>query len=240
MESRPRALIASAAVGVAAIAVVAAGHGSTPEPGHASGPPAKQRLPLEDPSIAVIYSETDRDAQLLISTGSTRPMASLSVERPNGTGIIDARFKHDRKLGHADFRVDTPEPSLAKLKRAYPPGTYLWRGQTVDGQRLAGRSKLSYALLEPPVITAPAAGATGLPTSGLTVRWEPVGAAKTIHLELEEPQTERVLTVDLDGGATSFVVPDGFLRSGREYVVDVKAVNSRGNLTVADLSFRTA
>ncbi len=71
------------------------------------------------------------------------------------------------------------------------------------------------------------------------VRWEPVADASSIHLEVEQPARERTLSVDLDGDATSFVIPDGFLDRGREYVVDVKAVGANGNLTVADRAFRT-
>ena len=42
------------------------------------------------------------------------------------------------------------------------------------------------------------------------------------------------------GAATSFVVPDGFMKPGLEYVFDVKAAAADGNLSVTDVAFNTA
>ena len=60
------------------------------------------------PSLAVVYSGTDDDAQLLISTGSHVPFDSLSVIGPRGTPVISAHFDDgSRRLGQKDLRVET-------------------------------------------------------------------------------------------------------------------------------------
>lgn len=133
----------------------------------------------------------------------------------------------------------TPEPTLATLKKAYPPGTYRWSGRAVDGRRLRGTSRLRYKLLAAPVITSPSAGQNGLPTRDGAVTWQRVPGAATIHLEVETEELHRVLTVDFSGDATSFVIPDGFRLPNRPYVLDIKAVAPNGNLTVSDLKCHT-
>lgn len=207
---------------------------------HPSNPHAARPQPFEDPTIAVVYSGPDKDAQLLISAGANgQPIRSLSLRAPNGRQVIDTTFADPRGLGQSDARFETPEPTLAELKRTYPAGTYHWVGHTVRGQRLASTTRLIYSLPEVPVITTPTPDATGLPTSELRVGWDRVTGAKKIHLEIEQVKTDRVLTIDLDGAASSFVVPDQFLASGLKYTLDVKAVGTNGNVAVADVDFHT-
>lgn len=121
----------------------------------------------------------------------------------------------------------------------YPPGTYRLRGRTVDGRRIAGSARLSYAVLRPPVIIYPTPGQKGVATSGAVLRWQRVVGAKKIHLEIEQVETKRVLTVDLSGNATSLIAPDGFFQPGLTYVMDVKAAGPNRNLTVTDVTFKT-
>lgn len=202
--------------------------------------PAQARaaaLPLENPSMIVVYSGPDQDAQLFISTGSKTPMAQLAITAPDGRRVFAATFPGP--LGQSDLRLDTPEPTLAQLETDYPAGAYRWTGRTTDGRRLTGTSRLRYTLLEPPVITAPGAGSSVAPAS-LVARWQPVAGARRIHLELEQVKTHRLLTIDLDGASSSFRIPVSFVKPGLEYVLDVKAANASGNLSVADVTFRIA
>lgn len=197
---------------------------------------AEKPLPFEDPKMVVVYSGPDRDAQLLISVGNTVTMASLALASPTGAVVTEASF--DSTLGQADFRLDTPEPSLGTLKRTYPAGVYRWTGRTVDGRPIVGVSRLSYRLLTPPRILAPARNQK-LTTSEATLEWGRVAGAHVIHLEVEQVRTSHLLTVDLPGSATRFTIPDGFLQPGLKYTLDVKAVGPNDNLTVTDVDFRT-
>lgn len=197
---------------------------------------SEKALPFEDPTMVVVYSGPDHDAQLLISAGSKVPMASLALASPTGAVVTETSF--DATLGQADFRLDTPEPSLAALKRTYPAGVYRWTGTTVDGRPIVGASRLSYRLLTPPRILAPARNQK-VTTSGATLEWRRVAGARVIHLEVEQVRTSHLLTVDLPGSATRFTIPDGFLQPGLKYTLDVKAVGPNDNLTVTDVDFRT-
>lgn len=235
LQPRRRALALMLGAGVA----IAAAASAVPA-GHASSS-AAPRAPLafEDPAMTVVYSGPDHDAQLYISTGTTTPMRELRLVAPGNRTIIAARFSDARNLGQSDLRLDTPEPSLAGLRHAYPPGVYRWRGTTINGRPIAGRTLLSYALLKPPVITVPQP-AQAIATTGQVVAWKPIAGARTVHVEIEQVATKRVLTVDLPSSATSLQVPDGFFTAGLEYTMDVKAVGPHGNLTVSDVTFKAA
>jgi len=222
-------------VAVSAVALSTGAHAA----GGADTARSTAKLRFEDPTLTLVYSGPDRDAQLYISTGSTTPMRQVSVIAPGGRRIITARFTDGSNLGQSDLRLDTPEPSLAGLRRAYPQGLYKWSGVAVNGRAIAGTARLSYGLLNAPVITSPAPGSS-VAAAGAALRWQPVPGASKIHIEVEQVATKRLLTVDLAGSATSLAVPEGFLAPGLEYTMDVKAVGPNGNLTVSDVTFRTS
>lgn len=229
-----RPLWLAATLGVTAVAATAATSRDT-----SSAAAARTPLTFEDPAMTLVYSGPDRDAQLYISTGTTQPMRELRLIGPRKRTVVAAHFSDARNLGQSDLRLDTPEPTLAGLKRAYPRGVYRWYGTTTAGRPITGRTLLSYALLKPPVILAPRPDQV-LGTSGAVVRWEPIAGARTVHVEIEQVATKRVLTIDLPPTATSLTVPDGFLTPRLEYTMDVKAVGPHGNLTVSDVTFTTA
>ena len=236
-----RTAVRIAALGAGLALVPAAAVGLSDSGRSSSAAPAKTAaLPLEDPTFTVVYSGPDKDAQIIFTVGSKSPMSRLSMTGPNGLSTLDVKFADAGHLGQADLRLDSPEPTLAKLKQAYPAGIYRLSGKTVGGRALIGRGHLSYGLLPAPVITSPAPGAAGVTTQATTMRWKQVPGAKFIHLELEQVRTHRLLTVDLDGDATSLVIPPGFMKPGLKYTFDVKAAASNGNLSVADVTFRTA
>lgn len=191
-------------------------------------------LPLEDPSMVVVYSGPDHDAQLFITTGSKEPMRQLTIVAPDGRHVFDGMFPG--RLGQADLRLDTPEPTLAKLERVYPAGVYRWSGSSMSGKALAGTSTLRYALLDPPTITAPRARAT-VPATSVVARWQRARGATRIHLELEQVKTKRLFTIDVDGDTTAFRSPAQFVKPGLQYTLDIKAANRYGNLSVADVTF---
>jgi hypothetical protein len=199
-----------------------------------------QEAEFEDVEIFVVHQDTDQDAQVFIAGGSDVPLRTVMVFGPDGELKLKWKVRNDDRLGHADFLFESPEPSLAELKEAYPKGVYAFTGVTVEGTVLMGESRLRYKLLDPPIITYPLEGDTGIPVDNLVATWEEIDGAEAIRFEIEDEEGEVALTVDLDGEATEFTLPNGWLEPGVLYTMDVKAIAGSGNQSVVDVRFTTA
>lgn len=204
----------------------------------ASAPCAEPEL--KDAEIYVVYNATDEDAQIIIAGGSEGGLKKISIVGPRGEVDFDADFSQRPNIGQADFQFDSTEPSLGKLKRAYPSGAYRFSATTIAGCTLSSRVRLSYALLDAPVIVFPAESSTGVPAAGFTAMWEEIPDAETVHVAVEVEADGTSIEVDLAGDATSFDVPAGFLKRGVLYTMDVIGIAENGNHTVADVQFTTA
>jgi hypothetical protein len=72
------------------------------------------------------------------------------------------------------------------------------------------------------------------------VIFEAPEGTEAILLELEDEEEEVALKVDLPADASSFGVPNNWLKPGIEYVLDIKVIAENGNQTVRDIRFMTA
>ena len=202
---------------------------------------AEEPVRFEDAFISVVYSASDDDAQLVIRAAAEEaPIASLSIQGPDGSVSIRAKFQDGGHLGQADIQFDTPEPSLENLQNAYPAGTYRFRGRTTEGDKLSGLAELSYELLPPPTILYPAEGDEDIPVENLEVRWSMPEDAEHIRLEVEDEEEGDSLKVDLPGDAMSFTLPNGWLKPDVLYTLDIKLIAENVNVTVRDVRFTTA
>jgi hypothetical protein len=184
-----------------------------------------------------VDNRTDGDGQLFWSLTYEKRMADVSIHAPNGRLVATAEFD---RAGQADAHFDSPEPTVAALKRTYPPGRYQVTGHTTTGRRLSSTVVLTYRHVQvAPVILSPTPHQTDVPTTGFVVHWKAVPGASAIHVQVESDAPPRALEIDLPGTATSFQVPEEFLQAGTEYVVDVLAQHPRGNYTMSDVTFTT-
>jgi len=204
------------------------------------GPWVSEAGEFEDVQIFVVYSSSDEDAQVFVQGGSDDPITSLKAFGPGNKVKLKFNINDGDSLGYADFTFESPEPSLKELEAAYPAGEYRFRALTADGEALAGEADLSYDLLDTPILIHPLDGDAEVPVNGVTAMWEEIDGAEAIRFEIEDEEEEVALKVDLPGDATSFSLPMGWLQSGTEYVLDIKAIGENGNQTVTDLRFMTA
>jgi hypothetical protein len=202
----------------------------------ATEPPDEE---FEDASLIVVYSVSDEDAQIIAQGGSEELISQVIITGPDNAVLHKVKFKDADELGQADFQFETPEPSLEDLMLAYPSGDYLFRGKTIFGDILANSVELSYELAPAPTITYPLEGDVGIPVNDLEVLFDPPAEAEAIRLEIEDEEEEVAIKVDLPGDATSFFVPNGWLQTGTEYVLDIKVIAENGNQTVRDIRFVT-
>jgi hypothetical protein len=228
---RSRAVLAAAAL-LTGLGVVA-GFAAT---GDAAVAGPKKPLGFDEASVRFVANRTDHDGQLFWSVTYEQRMADVAIHAPSGKLVATATFD---EAGQADAHFDSPEPTVATLRRTYPAGRYAVTGHTTTGRPLSSIIVLKYRHVGTPIIVSPTANQTAVPTTGFVVRWDAVPGASSIHIQVESDTPSRALEIDLRGTSTSFAVPDGFLFAGTEYVVDVMARHPSGNYTLSDATFTT-
>ena len=194
-------------------------------------------LRFDEASVQFVNNRTDRDGQLFWSVTYEKRMADVSIHAPDGQLVATASFD---QAGQADAHFDSPEPTVAVLKKTYPAGRYQVTGHTTSGRRLSSTVVLTYRHIHAtPVVVSPSPHQVDVSTTGFVVRWNAVPGAAAIHVQVESDAPARALEIDLPGTATAIQVPDGFLETGTEYVVDVQAQHPRGSYTMSDVTFTT-
>jgi fibronectin type III domain protein len=245
---RPRAGLLAALVivaGIAAFASVAA----TTSNGSPGRKAAAKPLRLADATMIIEVNSTDGDAGLQVFLDG-EPWSEMAVFAPDRRKVldVDATGRLNR-FGLTELFSESHEPEfselpLAKFKRRFPAGRYRFRGRTVEGRRLVGSARFSHDTPAGPEITSPAAGAT-VPEAGLVARWnrgsQPAGveiAGYRVIVEREEPL--RVFNADLPASATSVTIPAEFLEPSTEYKLEVQAIETSGNQTISELTFKVS
>jgi hypothetical protein len=85
------------------------------------------------------------------------------------------------------------------------------------------------------------------PRQPLTIRWDPVpnpqGSTIEAYQVIVEKDMEdeplRVFTVDLLKTDTSVTLSPGFLEPGKDYQIEVLAIEKGGNKTISEIDFET-
>ena len=128
-------------------------------------------------------------------------------------------------------------------------------GEVVDAGPSSVTTPFTHKIPEGPELTSPADEATGLPTTNVVLRWNPVtrdldGAAVTIVgyqvivESIEDPEFPQgfarpLLSVYLPPAVTQLTIPDGFLEDDACYEWEVLAIEDSGNQTISAGTFET-
>ena len=184
-----------------------------------------------DAKIALEQNFTDQDTEVVIlAKGLDEGLSKLTVSTADGVKILDLSATKS-SLGVREFSVESPEPGLTEVLAAYPEGTYVFEGVTVNGVRLRSTATLSHDLLDPTTLR--------VDTEEGTISWSTVTGVDHYVLELErEVDGEDVvkLTLEMPSDMTSFPIPAA-LRMPGEYQVGVAVVSRGGNTTVVEVNF---
>lgn len=209
-------------------------------PGHAQNPPHFPRIEPIDVDMFYQFSATDNDAEVTIDVESPDHVIDvLTILAPDGHIVATIRSKDD--LGLAEVELESAEPSVEEVQLAYPEGRYWFWGRAVDGARLYGRIDLTHDVVGAPDFTAfSPCGEEVDPAIPVTITWNPVdGAERGYEIIIEQDDTGANLRTTQGPDSTGFVIPDGFLQSGLEYEIEMKAVTRAGNKTSASCEFAT-
>lgn len=113
-----------------------------------------------------------------------------------------------------DFTMEAEEMSLADLEGKFPEGNY-W---VVFLPQFLGflHVNVHHNFPQTPVITYPVDGATSVSLNP-TFTWNPIGGINGLALEIEIPDESFSYRIGLPTNATSYAVPNGFLRPNTNY-----------------------
>ncbi len=208
----------------------------------AQSPEPPKRFPVA--KVRFEQNATDGDVEVVFDvTGRSEGLVTLTVEAPDGRKLVD--FKSDSSIkkasGIREFLFESPEPKdVAGLKTAFPEGVYKFKGQTAAGAELHGEATLSHKLPGTTTFIFPKAEARDVMVEKTMLRWAAVQGAAGYVIELEQEDSNEIITAKLPATATTFAVPEGFLRPGKEYALGIGAVNKGGNVSFVETSFTTS
>jgi len=164
-----------------------------------------------------------------------------------------------RNVGLTELFYETQEPLNAVVPipdwlANLPEGEYHFRGLSVEGRELTGKTPLTHAIPAGPVITAPAEDAVVSADEDLTISWEhvtqtiygqPVNVTHyqlIVELAVETPHNgfgKSELSVHAPSTVTSMRVPAEFLQPASPYEFEILAIEQSGNQTIAAQEFST-
>lgn len=206
----------------------------------AANPESEKRRPVaefEALEMILEVNETDGDAEIVMSVHAEHGLRALTVRGARGLPVTQVHSTDRERVGLAEVLLESGEPSLEAVLRAYPDGIYTVTGTTTTGQRVAGTVTLSHELAPAPHFS-PSMGELVDPSS-LLVTWDPVPGAAGYVVEIENDDIQANLTVRLSPDQLSLAVPAGFLVADTEYEIGVATVSENGNIAVAEGTFQT-
>lgn len=212
---------------------------SSAEPGAPGMSPLESSAAATPFEIAEAFFElntTDHDMGLQILVDA-EGWKQVSLTDPEGRRVFG--IQTDNKLaeiGITELRFESEEPEPSEVRSRFPAGRYTFRGQTVEGENLVSTVNLSQRMLPAPSMT-PRNGQLVDPRNTV-VRWEAPGA-DMVEVIIEQDELGHVFDVTLSSSTTRLTLPPQFLRSGREYKIEILSIGENGNRTIAESTFRT-
>lgn len=232
---------------------------ATAETGGASAACPTEGDEWEVAKLYIEHNATDEDTGVHGFFGG-EAWSVLCLTDPNGTPILiaDPLQQFDR-LAISDLFFESREPPhdelpIDRLRADFPEGEYTVAGVDFEGTPRVGAATFTHAIPAPPTIAAPAlvpdfetADPPSIPTTGLTVEWAAVtetieGDPVTItgyevivtDVEADDPDgfARPEYDVHVPADQLSLAVPDGFLRPGTLYELEVLAIEDSGNQTI--------
>jgi hypothetical protein len=196
---------------------------------------------FERVSVYLEQTVEDEDSEVTFEAISGAVgLAALKVAAPDGRIVVDFKAT-DSKLGMRHLVLETPEPKNdGKVPADFPAGLYRFTGTLTTGKELLGEATLSHKLPDPARIVHPRPNERNISTTGMQVKWNPVRDVAKYVVVIEQEKTGREYKADLNAGATSFTVSDGFLVPGLEYKLAIGTVGKDGNRSFTESAFVTA
>ncbi|WP_133510471.1 hypothetical protein [Candidatus Thiosymbion oneisti] len=184
---------------------------------------------------------TDGDAEVVIEAkGDDEGLSALTLVAPDGRTLVDFQVP-EGKLGIRSVKLESPEPEDdGRVQADFPAGAYGFTGITMDGDRISGSGTLSHRLPPPVSFLLPKDGQEDIPAAGLKVQWKPLKGIEKYVLSLEDAATDLAIEAELPGNASSFEIPNGWMKPDTDYKLAVGSVAPDGNRSFVEIEFETA
>jgi hypothetical protein len=199
---------------------------------------APRRTPEEFEELSILFelNETDGDAEVVIFAQGPEGLVRFMMFDPRGEKRIDLKAQGRDDIGEGEVLIESAEPSIQGVKRAYPEGRYTFVAWTINGKYLTGKVNFSHDLLPAPDFSP---DEEEVDPDHAVVSWSPVPGAAAYLVEIEQDDLGTNLTVTVGPDVTSLDIPAGFLAPGTEYEIGVATITPDGNVAVAESSFTT-
>lgn len=225
--------------------------------GTAAGDDVKE---FDEANVFIEINATDGDAgfQGIVDGEAWK---RLKLIGPDGRKLYNIKVSGSlKKQGLTEIQWESDEPVFGELPLSvfldrFPEGDYTFRAKTIDKDTLVSTVELTHNLPAGPTINSPMSGDMVDSDANLTVSWvevtqdfqggpldsDIVGYKVTIEFEGEigGVEVKEVLNIDVPADEFSTVIPAAFLKPGREYKVEIGAVEESGNSTFTELEFET-
>ena len=196
---------------------------------------------FEKLSVYLERNVQDHDAEVRFEvTGAKDGLSALKVSAPGERTVIDLRTP-DSKLGIRKLTVESPEPNDEGVVKAdFPAGAYRFEGKTTAGAGLRGEARLSHVFPQPAAFEFPRPGQKDVPAAALTLRWSVQEGIESCIIVIKQADSDYEIRALLPGSAKAFTLPEGFLRAGESYKVEIGTVAKDGNRSFVEAGFATA
>jgi hypothetical protein len=205
-------------------------------------------VPFAEAKMIIERNATDGDTGFQIFADAD-PWRRLQIIRPDGRRMLNIEGQSElQNFGLTELFSESNEPPedefpLERFKARFPAGTYRFRGETIEGDRLVGSARFSHDIPDGPEVVAPAEDAT-VGRDNVIVRWKPVREGSGINIvgyqvTVDREDPARTFSVDLRQSAREVEIPKEFLERRTEYSGEVLAIEASGNQTITEFSFRT-
>ena len=219
----------------------------------APGYQAQNEIPFSTAKIIIEFNTSGNDvgAQVLLDG---EPWKWIKIKSPEGNKILDIKNKGSlKKQGLTELFFESSEPSLDEVPLAefldrFPEGEYDFKGQTIEGDDLAGKATFTHVIPAGPVIISPQEGAE-VDLDNLVISWQPVtgkiaGSGNLVivgyQVVVDGGNPTRRFDITLSAATLNVKVPPEFLEPGTEYTFEVLVIEAGGNQTIREGSFATA
>ena len=193
-------------------------------------------IEFDEAEIFFEFNSTDKDLGLQIFFDA-EGWEEVEVEDPEGDTIFEVENDEGLKeIGSTEVSTESEEPELCEEDECEPgeleaaiadfqskflEGTYRFKGETIEGDDLAGEAELAYELPTAPVITFPGEG--DLPEEGedYIITWtQPFGGPDILGYEIVAE-----LVVEVDGDERTLVNTGMFLAGATQFTVSPEFVD---------------
>ena len=220
-----------------------------------------ESIELTAATMIIEYNDTAKDIGVQFFLDLSEGWQEMEIFDPRGRQIFGAETVGilTRQGGGTELFLESVEPPIDELPfekffRRFPEGTYKFRGRDKDGNRITGEAEFTHDIPAGPVMISPVPGeecAEGLDADNVVIRWEPVTESNDGNLleivryevivETDDPDDPDFLNFDVKftSDITRLEVPPGLLKSGKEYIGEVLAIEKSGNQTITEFCFTT-